>query len=157
MASSSVTTISNSGAHAPAKCRGAIVTGADYRGLGVVRSLGRRGIPVWVVTDEHTVAATSRYATRRIAGPAPEQKEFGDFLLDLGRRHDLSGWTIFPTGDTAAAVVSQQFQKLAEAYFLTVPPWEVMRWAYDKRFTHQLANRVGVDHPRTHYPSNRED
>src|SRR5258708_24447608 len=30
-------------------CEGALVTGADYRGLGIVRSLGRRGIPVWVL------------------------------------------------------------------------------------------------------------
>ncbi|MDT4912917.1 MAG: hypothetical protein QOC66_2045, partial [Pseudonocardiales bacterium] len=28
---------------------GALVLGADYRGLGIVRSLGRRAVPVWVV------------------------------------------------------------------------------------------------------------
>src|SRR5947209_625203 len=30
---------------------GAVVIGGDYRGLGIVRSLGRHGIPVWVLTD----------------------------------------------------------------------------------------------------------
>src|SRR5919109_2550401 len=43
---------------------GALVIGGDYRALGVVRSLGRRGIPVWVVTNEHRVATASRYALR---------------------------------------------------------------------------------------------
>jgi len=33
-------------------CEGALVTGADYRGLGIVRSLGRRGIPVWVMKQD---------------------------------------------------------------------------------------------------------
>lgn len=52
---------------------GALVIGGDYRGLGVVRSLGRRGIPVWVLTDEHKIAATSRYAQRSFAWPATDQ------------------------------------------------------------------------------------
>ncbi len=43
---------------------GALVIGGDYRGLGVVRSLGRHGIPVWVLKDEHGLAASSRYARR---------------------------------------------------------------------------------------------
>src|SRR5438034_1378021 len=43
------------------RANGAIVIGGDYGALGVVRSLGRRGIPVWVLTNEHRVATASRY------------------------------------------------------------------------------------------------
>ena len=44
-------------------CPGAIVAGASYRALAVVRSLGRHGVPVWVLqTDEHSVALYSRFA-----------------------------------------------------------------------------------------------
>src|SRR5437867_2002655 len=44
---------------------GALVTGADYRALGVVRSLGRRRVPVWVLrSGADMLAATSRYACR---------------------------------------------------------------------------------------------
>src|SRR5581483_1855669 len=39
---------------------------------------------------------------------------------------------------------------------LTVPPWEVTRWAYDKRLTYQMASQVGVAIPRTYYPGGRE-
>ena len=31
---------------------GAVVIGGDYQGLGIVRSLGRQGVPVCVVDDE---------------------------------------------------------------------------------------------------------
>src|ERR1051326_9261441 len=33
-------------------CQGALVIGGDYRGLGIVRSPGRRTIPVWVLEAE---------------------------------------------------------------------------------------------------------
>ena len=50
--------------------RGAVVTGASYRALAVVRSLGRRGVPVRVVrSDEHALATASRYAGPRLRGP----------------------------------------------------------------------------------------
>ena len=52
-----------------ATAEGAVVIGGDYRGLGVVRSLGRRGIPVWVLHDEHRLASTSRFAQRSWAWP----------------------------------------------------------------------------------------
>jgi predicted ATP-grasp superfamily ATP-dependent carboligase len=49
---------------------GAVVLGADYRGLGIVQSLGRRGIPVWVVYDgARGVANFSRYTTRAVREP----------------------------------------------------------------------------------------
>ena len=46
---------------------GALVLAADYRGLGVVRSLGRRGIPVCVLTAaDERLAGASRYASRQM-------------------------------------------------------------------------------------------
>jgi len=32
------------------------VIGGDYQGLGIVRSLGRQGIPVCVVDDEYSIS-----------------------------------------------------------------------------------------------------
>ena len=137
---------------------GALVVGGDYRGLGIVRSLGRRGIPVWVLGDDHLIAGTSRYAGRRLSWP-----HRGDdatkiaFLLDLAMRHDVDGWVVFPTGDETAALLARHYDVLRRWFRLTVPPWDILRWAYDKRLTHQLAADVGVDYPRTFYPESRRD
>ena len=49
---------------------GAVVLGSDYKALGVVRSLGRHGIPVWLVRDDHALANASRYTRRSLAWPA---------------------------------------------------------------------------------------
>src|SRR2546429_9927712 len=63
---------------------GALVGGGDYRALGVVRSLGRRGIPVWVVTsaDDHKLAGISRFARRRLVWPDGDHSRLS-FLLSL--------------------------------------------------------------------------
>ena len=42
---------------------GAVVVGGDYQGLGIVRSLGRRGVPVCIVDDEISISRFSRYST----------------------------------------------------------------------------------------------
>ncbi|HEX5417082.1 MAG TPA: ATP-grasp domain-containing protein [Chloroflexota bacterium] len=140
--------------HAPA--RGALIIGGDYRGLGLVRGLGRRGIPVWVLADDHRVAAVSRYARRVLTWPAGAESDQVAFLRRLATEHGLEGWTVFPTGDETAALLSRNLAALSEHYRLSVSPWEAMRWAYDKRLTHQLAAEVGVDVPRTYYPTRRE-
>jgi predicted ATP-grasp superfamily ATP-dependent carboligase len=124
--------------------------------LGVVRSLGRHGIPVWVLTDEHLIAGTSRYARRKLPWPAGDERRQIDYLLSLAD-HGLDGWTLFPTGDTTAALIARHHATLAQRFRLTTPPWEVLQWAYDKRLTHRLAAKVGVDHPWTRYPRSREE
>ena len=45
---------------------GALVVGGDHPGLGVARSLGRRGIPVYIIDDQLSASAFSRYANRFI-------------------------------------------------------------------------------------------
>jgi predicted ATP-grasp superfamily ATP-dependent carboligase len=135
----------------PASGPGAIVLGGDYRGLGVVRSLGRKGIPVWVCTDEHTLAGTSKYATRRLRWPPAEAEQI-DTLLELATEHGLEGWVVFPTGDKAAAMLAKNHAAFEGKLRLTVPDWPVFRWAHDKRLTYELAGNLGLAYPWTRHP-----
>jgi D-aspartate ligase len=135
---------------------GALVIGGDYRALGAVRSLGRRGIPVWVLTDEHLLAGVSRYARRRLPWLDAGDAERVEYLRSLARWHGLDGWVVFPSGDEAAALIARNHETLAERYRLTTPPWEMLHWAYDKRSTNQLAEQTGVDTPWTFQPASRE-
>jgi D-aspartate ligase len=127
---------------------GAVVFGSDYRALGVVRSLGRRGIPVLVLSgSDDTLAAKSRYATDVV--PLPEGGDPTLLLCDLAERFEIADWVLFPTADESAAVVARSYNVLAERFLLASPPWETFRWAYDKRLSYELATRAGVPHPRT--------
>ncbi len=127
---------------------GAVIFGSDYRALGVVRSLGRRGIPVLVLSGgDDILAAKSRYATDVV--PLPEGGDPTLLLCELAERLRITGWVLFPTADESAAVVARSHRVLGERFLLASPPWETFRWAYDKRLSHELAARAGVPHPRT--------
>ena len=136
---------------------GAVVMGADYRALGVVRSLGRRGIPVWVVRQGgHLVAATSRYTPRTVPWPAGGDQAKIEFLLDLSTKHNLNGWLLIPTDDYTVGLASGHYKALGSKYRLTVPPWERLRWVCDKRLLQELAEKLGIDQPWAACPLNRE-
>ena len=118
-----------------------------------MRSLGRRGIPVRVVkTDEHVLAAWSRYAHGNLRLPDAGDEEQAAFLLDLAAREGLDGWVLMPTDDHSAALVARRSAELARVFRFSTPGWDVLRWADDKRLTDRLGQEADVPVPRTVVP-----
>jgi D-aspartate ligase len=134
---------------------GALVLGADYRALGVVRSLGRRGVPVWVLSEPaEPLASISRYASRHLPWPVGDRLAF---LRDLAEHDGLRGWALIPSADETAALVARHHAELGDLYVHTLPPWGIVRWAYDKRLTYEAAARARVPSPRTARPRTPEE
>jgi D-aspartate ligase len=130
------------------------VLGASYRALAVVRSLGRAGIPVAIVrTDDHIVAETSRYASRRLGTLTGNEREQRDRLLALTDREGLRGWVLITTADEDAAMVAREHEALSRRLVLTTPPWPVLQLAYDKREVRSLATRLGLPQPWAAVPA----
>lgn len=137
---------------------GALVVGGDYQGLGIARSLGRRGIPVVVLDDEISIARASRYVrhTERVAA-LREPDETVEALIDTGLRLGLHGWVLFPTREETVAAVSANRDRLRSVYRVPTPAWETVRRAWDKRETYALARELGVDAPRCWFPRSADD
>src|SRR5580693_6804283 len=96
---------------------GAVVVGGDYQGLGIVRSLGRRGIPICVVDDEHSISRFSRYASFSVQVPDLRDPDRAvETLLALGLRLDLKGWVLFPTRDELVAGFSRHRSVLSKFF-----------------------------------------
>src|SRR5436190_21927350 len=94
---------------------GAVVIGGDYQGLGIMRSLGRRGVPICVVDDERSIGRFSRYATHAVATPNLRSDDATvACLLDAGARLNLDGWVIYPTRDETVAALSRHRAALLE-------------------------------------------
>jgi len=136
---------------------GALVIGGDYRSLGTVRSLGRHKIPVWVLVDDHLLAGLSRYTQRRLPWPETDEAKQVEYLLQLSETHNLRGWALIPSSDETAATVSRYHRVLRDRFRLTLPPWEVLQWAYDKRLTYRLASMRGIPCPWTRIPGSRDE
>lgn len=137
---------------------GAVVVGGDHPGLGIARSLGRRGIPVYLVDDQYCVSTFSKYATKvvRVDNILDERKTV-DALLDLGRRCDLRDWILFPTRDEHVAAFSRYRSELAKVFRVSTGEWDSIEWAWDKKKTYELAESLNIPCPRTFNPKSFEE
>jgi D-aspartate ligase len=137
---------------------GAIVVGGDYQGLGIVRSLGRHGVPVCIIDDEHSIARFSRYATHSVrTASLRDERQTVDIVGDIGRRLGLDGWVLYPTRDETVAAFSRYKASLSEQFRVPTPDWSTMQWVWDKRNTYRLAGELGIATPRTWYASTLEE
>jgi D-aspartate ligase len=132
---------------------GAIVIGGEHPGLGIARSLGRRGIPICVIDDQHSVSQFSKYVTRtvRVKDLRDEVKTV-ESVLEVGQRYGLKGWVLFPTRDETVAAFSRHRDRLAEFFRVTTACWETVRWAWDKKNTYDRAAELGIPVPHTYNP-----
>jgi predicted ATP-grasp superfamily ATP-dependent carboligase len=132
---------------------GAVVVGGDYQGLGIVRSVGRRGVPVCVVDDERSIARFSRYATSavKVDSLRGEQRTV-EHLVALARDRHLEGWVVYPTREETVVALARRRSELMPWYRVPTPPFEVVCWAWDKRNTYARARELGIPTPRTWQP-----
>jgi D-aspartate ligase len=139
-----------SGASSPL---GAVVVGGDYQGLGIVRSLGRQGVPVCVIDDEHSIARYSRYTKHAISVPdLRDERTTVDSVLDIGQRLNLRGWVLYPTREETVAAFARYRSLLSPFFRVPTPGWETTQWFWNKSKTYSLANELGIPIPRTWYP-----
>jgi D-aspartate ligase len=137
---------------------GALIIGGNLNGLTIARSLGRRGVPVWVVSPPNVrLASFSRYTRRTLPWPAADDETQVEYLLEIAARNNLDQWVLFPTSDESAALLSRFHSRLSRRFRVSAPTWNVLRWAYDKRLTYRLAADQHVDHPQTFYPLTEPD
>jgi predicted ATP-grasp superfamily ATP-dependent carboligase len=144
--------------HQDGKGVGGVVIGGDYQGLGIVRSLGRHGIPVCVIDDERSIARFSRFtASSEVVPSLLHPEDTVRTLLDVGRKRNLRDWVLYPTRDEQVAAISRHREELAEFFRVPTPGWGTVQWLWDKRNTYGLAEKLGIPAPRTWYPRSVED
>ncbi len=131
---------------------GAIVVGGDFQGLGIVRSLGQQGVPICIIDDEISIARFSCYATHTVkVADLRDERRTVDTVLDVGRQLGLEGWVLYPTRDETVAAFSRYRPQLIEYFRVPTPDWSTVEWAWDKRNTYHLAQKLAIPTPQTWY------
>ena len=118
--------------------------------LGAIRSLGRRGVPVYAVVERPWApAARSRYLAGRLAWrPDPDQAERTRAGLNrlaerIGRRAVL-----IPTDDAGAIFLAEQGDSLRDRFLFPAQPPALPRRLAGKHTLAQLCADLGVASPR---------
>jgi D-aspartate ligase len=143
----------------PGEKLGAIVIGGHFQGLGLLRSLGRKNIPVYLLDQGQCIGRFSKYVTKFSKCPDVKKDEsrFLEFLINLGAEENLSGWVIYPNDDEMVSFLARYKERLEEYYRVSTPHWDSVKYAYDKALTCSIAEKCGIPIPKTFYPeSNRE-
>jgi predicted ATP-grasp superfamily ATP-dependent carboligase len=135
--------------------KGVIVLGGHIQALGIVRIMGRQGLPVIVIANTRfSLARHSRYCTGFFR---VENERITDFLLDLGRKGLCGQWTIFPTDDHQVNLLSVNRDRLSEYFIISTCRREAVQKFYDKKETYMLAGKLGIPIPGTWFPGGEDD
>ena len=137
---------------------GGVVIGGDYQGLGIARSLGRRGIPVWVVDDETSIARASRFVQKVVrVRDLRSEASLLDALAVVKKRLGPSRWVLYPTRDEMVVALSANRDALGQDFRVPSPDLASIRGAWDKRETYRLARQLSIPIPRTWFPRTETD
>ena len=127
--------------------------------LAVVRSLGRRGIPVGVCgfADEFNLAWFSRWTAERLTLPSPSRDADG-FVAALSALLEGGKYPIlFPTTERTIQLVAAARKRLPSWVQVPIPAPEALASVIDKDHTAQLADRLDVPTPRTWSPNSPDE
>uniref|UniRef100_UPI0034DFFF1D carboxylate--amine ligase n=1 Tax=Streptomyces flavofungini TaxID=68200 RepID=UPI0034DFFF1D len=127
--------------------------------LGAVRSLGRAGVEVHLVADDHgSPVRHSRYL-RRMHPPPPPGAPLPEVLRVLRRvaRHLTEPAVLIPMDDAGALAVSALHAELSDFYLLPRPAGDTAERVADKITLARVCERAGVAHPPTAVPESAAD
>jgi predicted ATP-grasp superfamily ATP-dependent carboligase len=141
------------------KSIGIVVVGDHVQALGIIRSLGRRNIPVYLLNDKNLcIGRFSRYIKKFVKTPSIENElKFLNFLLTFTKIYNLNNWILIPTNDAIVKIVSKNKDLLKEYYQVPTPSWDVVKFALEKNLTYLIAQKAEVPSSKTFCPNSISD
>ncbi|HLW60004.1 MAG TPA: class I SAM-dependent methyltransferase [bacterium] len=131
----------------------------DHGGLGVIRTLGRLGVPVYgIVEDRFTPAAVSGYLTGAFVWDTRDldRHRLLDGMAVIAERLDRPT-VLIPTDDAAAIFMAEEAATLRRWYLFPEQPAHLPRTLASKKELYLLCKRIGVACPETVIPNSLSD
>ncbi len=135
---------------------GALIIEGHIQGLSNVRSLGEKGIPVYVVDKNDCIARYSKFCKRFFSCPDFIEDAFADFLIELAIKEEIKDWILVPSNDHAVLTISRYKVRLEAFYKIITPDLEIIEKIYDKRKLFAIAEKIGIPIPKTYYFENSD-
>jgi predicted ATP-grasp superfamily ATP-dependent carboligase len=135
-----------------------VIHSQGNKSLAIIRSLGKKGIPV-VTTDSSRFAAGfySRYTKSHIITPSPvlQPEEFIRVIEKRVKKGDID--VLLPSNSAETLLISQHKDRLEP--FVNVPfaPYQKMMQLHNKETLSILASDLGIPIPQTFAPRNFEE
>ena len=133
-----------------------IVLGLETQiGLGIVRELGRAGVPVYGIAQEpHAIGLYSRYLTRGLVVLEPRSLALISAIRDLGE--ELGDCCLLAVSEANLAWLSAHRHAFGRVKPIA-PSQNALEVVLNKQLTLDMARRVGISVPETAEPSTWAD
>lgn len=136
-----------------------LVLKMHHGSLGIARSLGRLGVPVYGLCHaSQEPAGLSRYWRECYPWDiesAPEPKSI-EFLLALGKKLGRRA-ILIPVSDRTAQFVADHTGTLEQCYIFPDVSSELVRRLTSKKQMHAIANAIGIPTAKTYFPRSRAE
>lgn len=132
----------------------AVVSYMSYCGLGIVRSLGRRAIPVYALDpDPRQVGMDSRFCRSRVCPSIESDEERHiEFLIGLSKSLGQKP-VLFPTGDNTVLSYGKYENILKDYFLFTCPRESTIQKLVTKDAFFRTALECDIPIPDTYAPS----
>lgn len=137
----------------------ALVLNSQVSGLGVIRSLGMKGISVLALDhDPLAIGLYSRYVKRKVICPDPLRQEeaFVNLLISVGKEMDVPG-ILFPTTDAYVVAVVRSRAELEKYYQIPFSPWKAIKEIVDKEHQYKKAMKADIPIPKSYFPKDYQE
>lgn len=132
--------------------RPVLVLALHHGALGIARSLGRLGVPVYGATeDPSNASARSRYFRDVFSWSPRDPAKAVDQLVQFGERFERP--LLLPTSDTTTILVEDHADRLREVFEFRPRPPGLARALSSKHSMYELCLEHGVSTPRTVFPA----
>src|SRR5262249_54370179 len=128
-------------------------------GIGIERSLGRLGVPVYAIdADRFAPAFFSKYCrgSFRWNLNRSSSDESLQFLMEVGNKIGRRS-VLIPTSDIGAMFVATQADQLAERFLFPNLTESLMRSLCSKKGMYDIAKNCNIHTPETSFPASRDD
>lgn len=135
-----------------------VLKSSDYYGLGILRSLGRLGIPIYTVSDDPSAPAfLSRYCRASYVCDIARftEESVGD-LLDIGSRIGQRS-ILIPTTDDGVIFVVDHADALKQWFMFPNQEAGLVHSLCSKKKMYYLARKLGVPTAEAAFPQAREN
>jgi len=136
----------------------AVILGLSVTSLGVVRSLGRRGIKVIGIDHKkNQIGSFSKYCEALICPkPGRAESDLLDFMESLAHRF-VDNVVLIPTNDEFVLFLSRNRKNLSQYYKFLLASEELIEGLNNKSEVVRIAEKQGMQFPKTICPRNIDE
>lgn len=136
----------------------AVVLGSHKIGLGIIRALGIKKVPVVsVYYNKNDMGYVSKYVIDKffIANPIENENEFINQLIEIGVKYRDS--VLFASDDPTLLSVAKHRSILSKYFIVESNDIGLIEKIIVKKNTYDIADKIGILHPKTYNPNSLDE